>query len=162
MDGGPGRREEQSRIRRLENRGLDDRRIAAEAPAILDPLLLRIVDEGSIDALERLGTHELDVALERGPLRRRVGHADQAERAVALRVDKVKCQAVVAEAVRLLDHEGAEHLLAAHPVTAAFRVDAAREQIGLDPARELRMRIEDRAHRLELANVVVAEWDWNE
>ncbi|HEY0483185.1 MAG TPA: hypothetical protein VGD37_36940 [Kofleriaceae bacterium] len=52
-------------------------------------------------------------------------------------------------------------MLATHAVTPAVGIDTTGEQVRLHPLRELRMRIEDRADGLELANVLVAEWSWN-
>ena len=63
---------------------LDDGRVAAQPLAIFDTVVLRVVDEGSIDALQGLGPDELDVALKSRLLRRLVREADQTERPVAL------------------------------------------------------------------------------
>jgi hypothetical protein len=53
-------------------------------------------------------------------------------------------------------------MLAAHPISATIGCDATREQVSLDPLRELRMGVQDRADRLEFANVLVTEWSWNQ
>jgi hypothetical protein len=154
--------DKQGRVRRLVDRGFDDRRVAAQAPAIFDVFRLRVVNERAIDALEGLRAHALEIALERRPAGRLVGESDQAECAIALRIDEVKREPVVAEPIRLLDHERPQGLLAAHAGATAICGDSAREQVSLHPPRELRMGVQDRADSLELANVLVAEWSWNQ
>src|SRR5262249_49716874 len=154
--------DQQPRIRRMGNRSFDDGRVAAQASTVLDAQCLSVSDEHAIDVLERLRAHELDVALQRRPLRWFLREADQAERAIALRVSEMQRELLVAEPIRLLNDQRAKNLLTAHAVTTAICSYAADKQISLDPPRKLRMRVEDRTHRLEFSNVVVTERSWNE
>src|SRR5262245_2356089 len=57
--------DQQTRICGLVDRSFDDGRVTTQAPAIVDALRLGVADQRAIDALECLGAHELDVALER-------------------------------------------------------------------------------------------------
>ena len=84
-------------------------------------------------------------------LGRRVGDADQAERAVALRVGEVKRELLMGDPIRLLDNERALHLVAAHAFAALVRVDVTDEQVGLYPPREFRMGVENHSAGGELA-----------
>src|SRR4051812_28552080 len=97
--------DKQGRVRRLMDRGFDDRRVAAQAPTVFDVFRLRVVNERAIDALEGLRAHALEIALERRLAGRLVGESDQAKCAIALRIDEMKREPVVAEPIRLLDHE---------------------------------------------------------
>jgi hypothetical protein len=55
--------EQQARVGRLVDRRLDHRRVAAQTLALFDPLLLRVLNEHPVHALEGLGAHPLEVAL---------------------------------------------------------------------------------------------------
>jgi hypothetical protein len=91
--------DQQARIRGRVDRGFDDGRVAAQALAIFDPLLLRVVNEHSIHALQCLGPHALEIALQRRLAWRLVSKADKTERAVALRVGEMEREVFVAEPV---------------------------------------------------------------
>lgn len=65
--------DQQARVCRFMNRSFDDGRVASQALTIFDPLLLRVVNEPSVHAFERLGPHALEIALQRRLLRGLVG-----------------------------------------------------------------------------------------
>src|SRR6188474_1643598 len=118
------------------DRRLDDGRVATKAPTALDPCLLCGRDERTVNTLQRLRTDLLDVALQGRLLRGAVGEADEAERAIALRVGQVERELLVAEPVRLLDQHRTQDLFAAHAGAPASSIDPAHEKIGLHPPGE--------------------------
>ena len=119
--------DQQARVGRLMDRGLDDGRVAAQTPTILDPLPLCGRNERTVDTLQRLRTYLLEVALQGRLLRWLVREPDETERAVALGVGQMERELLVAEPVRLLDHQRTQDLFAAHAVAPALSIDTAGE-----------------------------------
>jgi len=77
----------------------------------------------------------------------------------------MKGQLLVTEAVQLLEHARAQHLLSSHPVSAFGRVHAlavAPGQVLMHPLHRLRQLVQEHADSAELASVAVVDWDWNQ
>src|SRR5687767_2912104 len=102
------------------DRCFDDGRVASKALPIFDAFCLCVLNERAVHALEGRGAYAFEIALERRLARRLVSESDQAERAVALRVDEVEREPLVAEPICLLDHECTQGLLTTHAGATAI------------------------------------------